>query len=104
MDGGGWPLCLNSTQSICDQEAYIDPYGTPATYTEAQLRHLVEFATARGVRIMPESDSSPSPPLARSVRLRSDPVLCVQVRPARAHRRPAVQRQAGALPFQPLRS
>ena len=65
MDGGGWPLCLNSTQSICDQEAYIDPYGTPATYTEAQLRHLVDFATARGVRIMPESanllpPSSPS--------------------------------------------
>jgi hypothetical protein len=51
VDGDGWPLCINSTQHICEQEAYVDPWGKPAVYTEAQLRHLVAFATARGVRV-----------------------------------------------------
>ena len=56
VDGAGWPLCINSTRRICEQHAYLDPWGTPATYSEAQLRHIVDFATARGVRVMVEFD------------------------------------------------
>eukprot|EP01052_Picozoa_sp_SAG31_P006745 SAG31_NODE_313_length_17858_cov_34.811307_11_plen_212_part_00 len=74
VDGGGWPLCINSTRTICEQEAYQDPWGAPATYTEAQLRHLVGFATARGVRVMPEFDL---PGHIAGPLCRAEPTLCV---------------------------
>jgi len=56
VDGDGWPLCINATQRVCDQHAYLDPSGERAGYTKAQLVDVVEFARARGVRVMPEFD------------------------------------------------
>lgn len=84
VDGDGWALCLDSLKHVCETRAYRDPYGAwsetstwntipclypltgvpilrlgagaPAIYTPAQLRHIVAFATARGVRVIPEFD------------------------------------------------
>jgi N-acetyl-beta-hexosaminidase len=57
--------------------AYTDPFGTPAVYTEAQLRHVSAFARARGVRIMVEVDlpGHISGPLCGAL-----PSLCVRNR------------------------
>ena len=56
VDSDGWALCLDSLKHVCETQAYRDPFGTPAVYTPAQLHHIVKFATARGVRIIPEFD------------------------------------------------
>ena len=56
VDGDGWPLCINATQRVCDQHAYVDFSGERAGYTKEQLAGVVEFARARGVRVMPEFD------------------------------------------------
>ena len=47
MDGDGWALCINSTQSVCEKQAYTDPFGTRAAYSAVELRHVVDFASAR---------------------------------------------------------
>ena len=57
VDGDGWPLCINATKRVCEQQAYADlASGTVAAYTAADLEYVVAFAHARGVRVVPEFD------------------------------------------------
>lgn len=41
---------------ICDQYAYFDRHLQPLVYTEADIRGVVAYAKARGVRVVPEFD------------------------------------------------
>jgi hexosaminidase len=56
VDGDGWPLCLNSTLRVCQKAAYRDPWGELFAYQPSDLRSIVAFAHARGVRVVPEFD------------------------------------------------
>ena len=75
VDGDGWPLCINATKAVCDQHAYRDPFGTQASYSAEDLKGVVAFATARGVRVVPEFDLPGH--LARPL-CATEPALCVQ--------------------------
>lgn len=56
VDSGGWPMCLEATKQLCGERAYRDPWGRPAVYTVEDMQHVVAFAMARGVRVVPEFD------------------------------------------------
>jgi hexosaminidase len=57
VDDASFPLCLDDAlPGACEGQGYRDPWGTPLKYDKAWLREFVEYATARGVRIMVELD------------------------------------------------
>lgn len=55
-DDQSFPLCLASAPQLCAVAAYRDRTGAPLNYTTTDVRDLVAFAAARGVRIIPELD------------------------------------------------
>lgn len=75
LDNQGWPLCIESTMKVCEQYAFTDPWGTRAGYNRQDLVSVVSYATARGVRILPEIDlpGHISAPLCGA-----EPQLCVK--------------------------
>jgi N-acetyl-beta-hexosaminidase len=68
VDSSSFPSCSDLFPSLCQAGAYPNSYsaavnvGSPsrgvpkALYTTAELRDVVQFATSRGVRVMPEWD------------------------------------------------
>jgi hexosaminidase len=56
-DDQSFPLCLTSAPQLCAVAAYRDrKTGDSLNYTTADVRDLVAFAAARGVRVIPELD------------------------------------------------
>ena len=78
-DDASFPLCLDdSLPGACESNTYRDPWGVAMTYGKQWLKEFVQYATARGVRIMVELDLP-----AHSMSLwRARPELFVQDCPA----------------------
>jgi hypothetical protein len=56
-DDQSFPLCLDAAPQLCAASAFRDhATGAPRNYSTAAVRDLVAYATARGVRIVPEID------------------------------------------------
>jgi len=56
-DDQSFPVCLDAQPDLCRLSQYHDHVtGAPQNYTSAVIRDIVEYATDRGVRIMPELD------------------------------------------------
>ena len=55
-DDQSFPLCLDAQPQLCQLSAYHDHTGAPRNYTPAVITDIVAFATARGVRVVPELD------------------------------------------------
>jgi hexosaminidase len=55
-DDQSFPLCLTSYPQLCQAGAYFDAYGKRMTFTTEQVKGVVSYATARGVRVTPELD------------------------------------------------
>jgi hexosaminidase len=56
-DDQSFPLCLDAQPELCRLSQYHNVVtGAPQNYTPASIRDIVGYATARGVRVMPELD------------------------------------------------